>query len=41
MADAYSWKITSRNGYSKTINDAEAKVTFEKPDIYKATLSGI
>ncbi len=35
----YSWKISSKNGFSKTINDAEAKVTFDKPDIYKATLT--
>jgi cytochrome c len=35
----YSWKITSRNGYAKMINSADAKVTFDKADIYKATLT--
>ncbi len=35
----YLWKITSKNGFSKTINEANAKITFEKPDLYKATLT--
>jgi cytochrome c len=35
----YSWKITSKNGYSKTINDPSATVTFDKADVYKATLT--
>jgi cytochrome c len=35
----FSWKITSRNGFLKTIAGPDAKITFEKPDIYKATLT--
>ncbi|HYG41277.1 MAG TPA: ThuA domain-containing protein [Cytophagales bacterium] len=35
----FSWKITSKKGFSKTINGPVAKVTFDKADIYKATLT--
>lgn len=35
----YSWKITSKNGYLKTINGPDAKLTFSKAGIYKATLT--
>jgi cytochrome c len=35
----YSWKVTSKTGYTKTINDANAQLTFTKPEIYKATLT--
>jgi cytochrome c len=36
---AYSWKITAKNGFVKTITGENAKVTFDKADIYKATLT--
>jgi cytochrome c len=35
----YSWKITTKNGYSKTINQPNPKLTFSKPGVYKATLT--
>ena len=35
----YSWKLTSKNGYTKTINEPDAKVTLTKAGIYKATLT--
>ncbi len=35
----YSWKITSKNGYTKTINQPEAQVTLSKAAVYKATLT--
>jgi len=35
----YSWKITSKNGYTKTISEPGAKLTFSKAGIYKATLT--
>lgn len=35
----YSWKITSANGYAKTINDPDASLTFTKAGVYKATLT--
>ena len=36
---SYSWKITSKNGYTKTINAADATLTLSKAGIYKATLT--
>ncbi len=35
----YSWKITSKNGFSKTINEPDAQVTLAKAAVYKATLT--
>lgn len=35
----YSWKITSKNGYAKTINEPDAKLTLSKAGVYKATLT--
>ncbi|HRH47731.1 MAG TPA: ThuA domain-containing protein [Panacibacter sp.] len=35
----YSWKVTSKNGYTKTINEPNAKLTFAKAGVYKATLT--
>ena len=35
----YSWKITSKNGFSKTINEPDAQVTFSNAAVYKATLT--
>ena len=35
----YSWKITSKNGFTKTINEPEAQVTLSKAALYKATLT--
>lgn len=35
----YSWKITSKNGYTKIINEPDAKLTLSKAGIYKATLT--
>ena len=35
----YSWKVTSKNGYTKTINEPDAKLTFVKAGVYKATLT--
>jgi cytochrome c len=35
----YSWKITSKNGFTKTINEPDAQVTFSKAAVYKATLT--
>ena len=35
----YSWKVTSKNGYTKTINEPDAKLTFAKAGVYKATLT--
>ena len=35
----YSWKITSKNGFSKTFTEPTATVTFDKADVYKATLT--
>ena len=35
----YSWKVTSKNGFSKTINEPDAQFTFPKAGIYKATLT--
>ena len=35
----YSWKVISKNGFSKTINEPDAQFTFPKAGIYKATLT--
>lgn len=35
----YTWKITSKAGFTKTINGVDATITFDKPDIYKASLT--
>ena len=35
----YSWKITSKTGYAKTINEPDATLNFTKPGVYKATLT--
>lgn len=35
----YSWSISSKNGFTKTVNGANAQVTLDKPGIYKATLT--
>lgn len=35
----YSWKVTSKNGFAKTINEPDAQFTFAKAGIYKATLT--
>ena len=35
----YSWKVISKNGYTKTINEPNAKLTFAKAGVYKATLT--
>jgi len=35
----YAWKITSKSGFSKVINDKQATVTLSKPEVYKATLT--
>lgn len=35
----YTWKITSKTGYTKTLNGPVATVSFDKANIYKATLS--
>jgi len=35
----YSWKVTSKNGYTKSISQPEAKLTFPKAGVYKAVLT--
>ena len=35
----YSWKVTSKNGYSKTIHAPDANLTFSKAGVYKAILT--
>ena len=35
----YSWKISSKNGFNKTINQPDSKLTFAKAGVYKATLT--
>jgi cytochrome c len=35
----YSWKISSKNGYNKIINQPDAKLSFSKTGVYKATLT--
>lgn len=35
----YSWKVASKNGYSKTIKAPDANLTFSKAGVYKATLT--
>ena len=36
---AYSWKVTSKNGYAKTLNEPDTKLTLTKAGVYKATLT--
>jgi cytochrome c len=35
----YVWKVSSKNGYTKTLSQPEAKLTFPKAGVYLATLS--
>ena len=35
----FTWKVTSKTGYSKTLNGSTAKVSLSKAAIYKATLT--
>ena len=35
----YSWKITSKQGFSKIINQPDSKLTLAKAGVYKATLT--
>ncbi|CAG5069042.1 hypothetical protein DYBT9623_01776 [Dyadobacter sp. CECT 9623] len=35
----YSWKITSKNGFAKTINTQDAALSLAKVGVYKATLT--
>ena len=35
----YSWKITSKDGYNKIISQPDAKLSFAKAGVYKATLT--
>ncbi|HZI52821.1 MAG TPA: PQQ-dependent sugar dehydrogenase, partial [Chitinophagaceae bacterium] len=35
----FSWKITSKNGFAKTINEPDAQITFSKAGVYKAVLT--
>ena len=35
----YSWKITSKSGFVKTLTGSSVTVKFDKPEIYKATLT--
>ncbi|HXB30400.1 MAG TPA: ThuA domain-containing protein [Puia sp.] len=35
----FTWKISSKNGYYKIINQPDSKVTFAKAGVYKATLT--
>lgn len=35
----YTWKVTSKNGFSKVVNTPEANLTLAKPGVYKATLT--
>ena len=35
----YSWKISSKNGYNRIINQPDAKFSFSKAGVYKATLT--
>jgi len=37
----YEWKITSENGFSKVIEEANPTITFDKADLYTATLTVI
>ncbi|AYB35798.1 carbohydrate-binding protein [Chryseolinea soli] len=37
----FSWKVTSKTGYNKTLSGPIAKLSLAKPDIYKATLTVI
>jgi cytochrome c len=35
---AYSWKIASKNGFTRTIKGGDAELTLSRPGVYKATL---
>ncbi|RYF67916.1 MAG: cytochrome C, partial [Cytophagaceae bacterium] len=35
----YSWKITSKNGFTKLVNTPDANLTLAKPGVYKAVLT--
>ncbi|MEZ0485235.1 ThuA domain-containing protein [Fibrella aquatica] len=35
----YSWKISSKNGFTKVINTPDANLTLAKPGVYKAVLT--
>ena len=35
----YEWKITSSNGFNKTVTDSNTVVTLDKPGTYEATLT--
>ncbi|WP_460979228.1 ThuA domain-containing protein [Spirosoma knui] len=35
----YSWKIASKNGFTKVVNTPDAAMTLAKPGVYKATLT--
>jgi cytochrome c len=35
----YSWKVTSKNGFTKVINGPDANLTLAKTGVYKATLT--
>lgn len=35
----YTWKVTSKSGFVKTINQQEAQLTLTKAEVYKATLT--
>ncbi len=35
----YTWQVTSKNGFNKTISTPDASLTLTKPGIYKATLT--
>jgi cytochrome c len=35
----YTWKISSKNGFNKIINQPDSKLTFAKAGVYKATLT--
>lgn len=35
----YTWTITSKSGFSKTIKEPKASISLTKPEVYKATLT--
>ena len=35
----YTWKVASKNGFSKVVNTPDANLTLAKPGVYKATLT--
>lgn len=35
----YTWKITSKNGFTKLVNTSDASLTLSKPAVYKAVLT--